>query len=157
VTFGDRRAYAGSTRELNLWAPTGRLVGALVVDPRRADRHGARPDRQLALTAPPVADDEPLAVPIDLLVERRDVLVDLRLERRDDHPTSALPRKIIQRDPGLNILPDGKPANILHGVPSCRPSPASVFSNREGTPPSFSTPSTTSGYISFVARPRRDA
>jgi hypothetical protein len=33
-------------------------------------------------------------------------------------------------------------------VPSCRPTPASVFINREGTPPSFSSPSTTSGYIS---------
>jgi hypothetical protein len=44
--------------------------------------------------------------------------------------------------------PTGEPANILHGVPSCRPSPASVFINREGTPPSSSTPSTTSGYSS---------
>ena len=34
----------------------------------------------------------------------------------------------------------------MHGVPSCRPSPASVFVNREGTPPSPSSPSTTFGY-----------
>jgi IS30 family transposase len=31
-------------------------------------------------------------------------------------------------------------------VPSCRSTPASVFSNREGTPPFFSRPSTTFGY-----------
>ena len=44
-----------------------------------------------------------------------------------------------------------------HGVPSCRPTPASVFINREGTPPSFSSPSTTSGYISALrgSRPSR--
>ena len=33
-----------------------------------------------------------------------------------------------------------------HGVPSCRLLPASVFVNREGTPPSSSHPSTTFGY-----------
>ncbi|MGI8414583.1 MAG: hypothetical protein ACR2QA_19285 [Solirubrobacteraceae bacterium] len=55
-------------------------------------------------------------------------------------------------------LPSGgeKPTSPLHtvrhGVPSCWPTPASVFNNREGTPPSFSTPSTTSGYSS--TRPR---
>jgi hypothetical protein len=35
-------------------------------------------------------------------------------------------------------------------VPSCRPSPASVFINREGTPPSSSRASTTSGYSSTL-------
>jgi Family of unknown function (DUF6338) len=37
-------------------------------------------------------------------------------------------------------------------VPSCRPSPASVFINREGTPPSSSRASTTSGYSSIKER-----
>jgi hypothetical protein len=45
-------------------------------------------------------------------------------------------------DPTLIVLPDGKPANVLHGVASCRPSPASIYSNQEeGTPPSSSNPS----------------
>jgi hypothetical protein len=42
-------------------------------------------------------------------------------------------------NPGLRLH------TVRHGVPSCRPSPASVFSNREGTPPSSSGPSTTFG------------
>ncbi|PZR63040.1 MAG: hypothetical protein DLM71_05720, partial [Chloroflexi bacterium] len=51
-------------------------------------------------------------------------------------------------------LPSGgeNPQSPLHTVrhagASCRPTPASVFNNREGTPPSFSTPYTTSGYSS---------
>ncbi|MGI8430650.1 MAG: transposase [Solirubrobacteraceae bacterium] len=36
-------------------------------------------------------------------------------------------------------------------MPSCRFVPASVLINREGTPPSSSTPSTTFGYSSFAA------
>ncbi|MGO9975848.1 MAG: DUF5372 family protein, partial [Solirubrobacteraceae bacterium] len=42
----------------------------------------------------------------------------------------------------------GEPANILHGVPSFPASRRSVFVNREGTPPSSSRVSTTSGYSS---------
>jgi hypothetical protein len=48
----------------------------------------------------------------DLLGERGDVLLDLGLQRRRDHPASALPRQIIQRDPALDLLPHGEPANI---------------------------------------------
>jgi len=42
---------------------------------------------------------------------------------------------------------------VRHGVPSCRSSPASVFSNREGTPPFSSRPSTTFGYSSGNGTP----
>src|ERR1035437_4739246 len=124
----------------------GLLIDALVVDPRRADRHGPRPDRHLPLPRATVADHQPLPVPAD---ERADVLIDLGLQRRRDHPTRTLARETIKRDPHRVVLPNGEPANILHGVPSCRSSPASVFSNREGTPPSSSTASTTSGYSSL--------
>jgi RHS repeat-associated protein len=119
---------------------------------RGAHRHGARSDRQLALTRAAVAHHQPLAVLIELIDQRRHVLLDLGLQRRGDHPARTLAREIVQREAGLVGLPDGEPANIHHGVPSCRPTPASVFINREGTPPSFSSPSTTSGYSSRAGR-----
>ena len=59
-----------------------------------------------------VADYQPLAVLADLIIERANVLADLGLERRRDHPTRALPREIIERDAVLIVLPDGEPANI---------------------------------------------
>src|SRR3954468_4012834 len=62
-------------------------------------------------------------------------------------------RKVIERDHDLVVvLPDGEPANIHHGVPSFSAFRRSVFSNREGTPPSSSSPSTTSGYSSALAQ-----
>jgi hypothetical protein len=88
------------------------LINALVVDARRADRDRPRPDRHAALPRTAVTDDQPLTVLIDLLHERADVLVNLDLERRGDHPPRALPREIIEREPTLIILPDGEPANI---------------------------------------------
>ena len=127
---------------------TGLLVDALVVDARRLQTHRPGPDRQATLAGVPVTHDETVTVLIDLADERRDVLLDLDLQRRGDHPASALPGELVERDRDLFVPLDGEPANIHHGVPSCRPSPASVFINREGTPPSFSSPSTTSGYIS---------
>ena len=90
----------------------GLLVDALVVHPRRPDRDRARADRHPPLPRPAVADHQPLAVLVDLVHERADVLIDLGLERRRDHPASALPREIIERDPTLVVLPDGEPANI---------------------------------------------
>ena len=51
-------------------ALTGLLVDALVVHPRRPDRHRARPDRHPPLPRTTVADDQPLAVLIDLVHER---------------------------------------------------------------------------------------
>ena len=90
----------------------GLLVDALVVDPRRPDRHRARAHGHPPLPRATVADDQPLAVLADLIRERRHVLVDLGLERRRDHPASALPREIIERDASLVVLPDGEPANI---------------------------------------------
>jgi hypothetical protein len=134
-------------------ALAGLLVDALVVDARRADRHGPRPDRHAPLAGAAVAHDQSLAVLIALLGAPFDVVGNLDLQRSRDHPPRALPREIVERDPDLVVLPDGEPANIVHGVPSCRClPPASVFSNREGTPPSSSGPSTTFGYSS---RPRR--
>ena len=112
MTFGDRRAYAGRIFELN------RLRSPVSSSTRLSLTRGARigtvpePDRQPALPRAPVADDQPLAVLADLIGERRDVLVDLGLERRRDHPASALPREIIERDAILVVLPDGEPANI---------------------------------------------
>jgi hypothetical protein len=64
---------------------------------------------------------------------------------------APFPRETIERDRDLALLPHREPANIHHGVPSCRPAPASVFSNREGTPPCSSGPSTTFGYSSIDA------
>jgi len=88
-----------------------------------------------------------VAILADLVAEPLDVLVGLRAQSRGDHPPRALPRQLVQRGrDSFNALPDGEPANIIHGVPSCRLSPASVFVNREGTPPSSSSPSTTFGY-----------
>jgi hypothetical protein len=68
----------------------------------------------------------------------------------------------VQRDRDRIVLPDGEPANIVHGVPSFAAFRRSVLINREGTPPSSSTPSTTSGYSSMkngtiVVRPAHSA
>jgi hypothetical protein len=117
----------------------------------RGARIATVPDPTVTLRsrAWPLRHDQPPAVLVALINQRRDVLIDLRPKRRRDHPPSALPSEIIQRDLQLLVvLPDREPANIHHGVPSCRPSPASVLINREGTPPSSSSPSTTSGYSS---------
>src|SRR5204863_2332027 len=100
----------------------------------------------------------PPAVLVDLIDERGDILVGLCPERRGDHPASTLTREVVQRDLGLVALPDGERANIMHGVPSCRClPPASVLINREGTPPSSSSPSTTFGYSSRSCAARADA
>jgi len=73
--------------------------------------------------------------------------------RRRHHPARPLARQPVERDPNLVVvLPDREPANIHHGVPSFPAFRRSVFNNREGTPPSFSTPSTTSGYSSARRR-----
>src|SRR5215213_6473829 len=131
-------------------------VNALVVDPGRLDRDGARPDRHPALPGATVAHHQPPAVLAALIGEPLDILADLGLKRGRDHPARPFAREHIERDRDLVVLPDGEPANILHGVPSCRPSPASVLINREGTPPSSSGPSTTSGYSSSAdGAPRR--
>src|SRR5206468_8506241 len=128
-------------------ALAGLLVDALVVDARRSDRHGPRADRDAPLARRAVAHDQPPAVLVDLIDERDDILVSLCPERRGDHPASTLTREVVQRDLALVALPDGERANIMHGVPSCRClPPASVLINREGTPPSSSSPSTTFGY-----------
>ena len=78
------------------------------------DRQRARADRQLARLRLAVADHQALAVLVALIDERRDVLVDLGLERRRDHPKRALPSEIIERDLHLVVLPDGRRANIHH-------------------------------------------
>src|SRR5947209_14496813 len=99
-----------------------------------------------------------MPVLVDLVAEALDVHTGLGAQRRGDHPPGALPRELIERDRDLLVaLPNGKPANIMHGVPSCRPSPASVFVNREGTPPSSSSPSTTFGYSPGVGAGRHPA
>jgi hypothetical protein len=123
----------------------GLLIDALVVDSGRAQAHRPRPNRQATLARVPVAHHQPPAVPVALLDKRRDVLVDLDLKRRRDHPPRALTSQLVQRDRGLLGATPIDPANISHGVPSCRPIPPSVLINREGTPPSSSSPSTTSG------------
>jgi len=75
---------------------------------------------------PPVAHHQPPTIPVELVAQRANVLIDLGLERRGDHPPRTLPREIVEPDP-THICPlDREPANILHGVPSCRPTPASV-------------------------------
>jgi hypothetical protein len=127
------------------------LQAVLATDARCPQTHRPRADRQPALLRATVANDQALAILVDRIDERRDVLLNLGLQRRGDHPASTLTSQLIQRDRDLIIPRHGEPANIPHGVPSCRPTPASVFSNREGTPPSSSSPSTTSGYISIAS------
>jgi len=61
------------------------LIETLVVDPGRPDRHGARADRHVPLAGTAVAHHQSLAVLVDLLDERRNVLVDLGLQGRRDH------------------------------------------------------------------------
>jgi hypothetical protein len=91
----------------------GLLVDALVVDPRSTDRDRAGPDRHLPLTSPAVADHQPAALLIDLAIERGDVVVDLCLQRRRDHPPSALPSELVESGPDLlAFLPDRERANI---------------------------------------------
>ena len=60
----------------------------------------------------PLPDHQPLAIRADLIDQQADVLLDLGLERRRDHPTSALPSETIERDTSLVVLPDREPANI---------------------------------------------
>src|SRR5205085_1358306 len=102
-----------------------------------------------------VAHHQALAVLAAVVGEPLDVVVGLGPKRGRDHPARALARELIQRDrdPDL-VLPDGEPANIVHGVPSFAASRRSVLINREGTPPCSSGASTTSGYSSdeLVAR-----
>src|SRR5208282_920410 len=107
--LGDlRRAPCVRRQDLRAepFAFPGVLLDALVVDPRRLDRHRPGPDRHAPLPRVAVAHDQPLAVLVELISERGDVLADLRLERRRNHPTRALPRKTIERDPSLVLLSD---------------------------------------------------
>src|SRR5450755_523486 len=76
---------------------SGLLVDALVVHPRRADRHRARPNRHPPLPRLPVAGYYAAGVVVELVTEPRDVLANLSLERRSDHPTSTLTRQLIER------------------------------------------------------------
>jgi hypothetical protein len=113
--LGDLRRAAGVRRQdprAEPFALPRLLVDALVVDPRRADRERPRADRHAPFLRATITDDQPLAVLIDLVHERADVLVNLGLERRRDHPTRALTSEIIERAPTLIVLPDGEPANI---------------------------------------------
>lgn len=112
------------------------LVDAAVIDARRAQPHRARADRNPPLLGAPVAAHQPVSLLVELVDERADVLLDLGLERRRDHPPRALPGQVVERVRDLLVASVVDPANITHGVPSCRPPPASVFINREGTPPS---------------------
>ena len=111
MTFGERRAYFGRDREPNR-LPLTLLVDALIIDPRRPDRDRPRPDRHPALPRTAVADDQPLAILVNLVHERADILLDLGLERRSDHPPRALPSEIIERDRAPSSSHDGEPANI---------------------------------------------
>jgi len=127
------------------------LVDALVVDARRADRDGPRPDGDLALSGPAVADHQPVTILIEIVVEPGDVLVRLGPERGGDHPPSSLAGEIVERDRDLPAgLRDRERANIHHRRAFLSPpfGADSVLINREGTPPSFSRSSTTSGYSS---------
>jgi hypothetical protein len=112
VTFGHRRPASVDRQDPRQTAcASPSPVDALVVDPRSADRHRPRADRPPPLPPATVADHQPLALLIDLL-GTSDVLLGLRLERRGDRPTRALPREIIQCDPTFFVLPDGEPANM---------------------------------------------
>ena len=113
--LGDLRRPSGVRRQDPRAEPLALptlIIDALVVHPRRVDRDRTRAHRHPPLSRAAVADDQPLAVLIDLVHKRSDVLINLGLERRADHPTRALTSKIIERDPTLVLLPDGEPANI---------------------------------------------
>ena len=51
---------------------------------------------------------------IELIDERRDVLIDLGPKRPSDHPPRALAREIVKRDSEPFVLPDRERANIHH-------------------------------------------
>jgi hypothetical protein len=124
-----RRAPCVARQDPRAKAPAlaGLGIDTAIIHTRRAQRHRARADRQLALLGAAVAPDQAPAALVELLDERSDVLLDLGLERRRDHAPSTLAGELVEPDPLLVLLPDGEPANISHGVPSCRPSPASVL------------------------------
>ena len=112
VTFGDRRAYAGRIRELNrLRSPVSSSTRLSLT---RGARIGTVPDPTVTLRsrARPLRTTSRLPSSSTSSANDADVLVDLGLERRRDHPASALPREIIERDATLVVLPDGEPANI---------------------------------------------
>jgi hypothetical protein len=62
-------------------------------------------NRQLALTRTAITHHQPPAVLIDVVDERADVLLDLRLKRRRDHPARAFPREIVQRHRRVSLIP----------------------------------------------------
>jgi len=66
-----------------------------------------RPDRQLALTRATVADNQPAAVLVDLIDEAGQVVIDLGLQRRSDHPARTLTSQLVERARDLMVLPTG--------------------------------------------------
>ena len=98
-----------------------------------------------ALTRTALTDHQPLAVLIDLIDERRHVLLDLGLS------AAAIIRRAPSRARSSSVRlaslssPTGGPRTSTMACLPAGQSPASVLINREGTPPSFSSPSTTSG------------
>ena len=67
-----------------------------VVHPRRPDLHRPRPAGHRAGLRPAVADDQPPTVLVAHVVEKVDVLGDLRLEGDRQHPSRALPGHLVQ-------------------------------------------------------------
>ena len=105
-------AYAGRIRELNrLRFP---VSSSTRLSFTRGARTGTVPDPTVSLRsrARPLRTTSRLPSSSTSSTNDADVLVDLGLERRRDHPASALPREIIERDATLVVLPDGEPANI---------------------------------------------
>ena len=112
--LGDPRGLARPGRKDRRGEPlplTGRLVGALVVDPRRAHRHRTRCRGHLPRLVVAVADNQPVTRPVELVDVGLDVAGDLGGQRRGQHLSGTIAHDLIeQRRParlvGLGLILD---------------------------------------------------
>jgi hypothetical protein len=72
-------------------------VHALVLDPRRLDRHRPCRGGNRAFGVIPVAHHQTTAVLVALLGELREIGVDLGLQRGGEHPPSALAHDLVDQ------------------------------------------------------------
>jgi hypothetical protein len=78
-------------------ALAGVAVDTLVVDPRHLHLHRSGRGEDFARLVVAVADDQTAAVLVALVGERRDVGIDLGLQRLGQHPAGALPHDLIDQ------------------------------------------------------------
>jgi hypothetical protein len=85
-------------------APT-LLVTPAIIDPRRVKLHRPRSHRELALPAATIAHDQGMALFVSLAAMAFEIIVDLSLQRFDQHPPCTFPRDLVQSQNFLARFP----------------------------------------------------